>query len=95
MKALFQHPFMIYAVAGVGALCIMIIIDYVLGPEAEHLNAWVIVNRWLGRPTGLADSLAVRKLGLIGATALMIVVNGMLGFVLINLLRGFIHLIHS
>lgn len=90
-----QHPFMIYVVAGVAALCIMIIIDYLLGAEAEHLNAWVIVNRLVGNDIGIPDSLAIRQLGLYGAALAMLVVNGVFGAILIQLLRLFIHMVHS
>ena len=95
MKTLFNHPVLIYAVAGMASLCIMIIIDYVLGAEAEHLNAWVIVNRLIGRETGIGDSLAIRHLGLIGATLLMIAANTIFGAVIIQGIRLFIQLIHS
>ena len=95
MKNLFNHPLMIYLVAGIAALCIMIIIDYVLGTEAEHLNAWVIVNRLFGNDVGIPDSLAIRSLGLYGATLLMLAVNGVFGAFLIQGIRLFIRLIHS
>lgn len=94
MKPLLQHPFMIYVAAGIGALAIMIIIDYILGSEAEHLNAWVILNRLMGRDRGLPDSLAIRKFGLYGAVALMLAVNTFLGLILINLLKLLIKIIH-
>ena len=53
MKTLFNYPVPIYIIATIACICIMVIIDYVLGAEAEHLNAWVIVNRLFGRETGL------------------------------------------
>ena len=95
MKTLFAHPFAIYIVAGIACLCIMIIVDYLLGPEAEHLNAWVIVNRLFGIDIGMADSLAIRNLGLVGAALLMVAVNMVFGAILVQLLRGFIMLVHS
>lgn len=79
MKTLFNHPTELYIIAGIACLCIMIIIDFILGPEAEHLNAWVIVNRLLGREIPLTDSLAIQRLGLGGATFLMLAINGALG----------------
>ncbi|XOV93623.1 MAG: hypothetical protein ACFHWX_02715 [Bacteroidota bacterium] len=95
MKTLFDYPIMIYAVAGIACLCIMIIIDYVLGTEAEHLNAWVIVNRLLGIDTTVGDSLAIRHLGLAGATLLMLALNTAFGAVLIQLIKLFIRIVHS
>lgn len=95
MKTLFNHPFLIYLAAGIASLCIMIIIDYVIGAEAEHLNAWVIVNRLLGRDIGIGDSLAIQKLGLWGATLLMLGANTVFGAILIQLIQLFIRIIHS
>ncbi len=95
MKALFNHPFLIYAAATLASLCIMIIIDYVLGAEAEHLNAWVIITQWFGYDTGIGDSLAIRKLGLYGATLAMLLVNTCIGVLLIQGIRLFIRFIHS
>lgn len=95
MKTLFNHPFMIYLVAGIACLCIMIIVDYILGVEAEHLNAWVIINRIFGNDTGIGDSLAIRKFGLVGATLLMLSSNALFGIILIQLIRLFIRIIHS
>ena len=95
MKDLFNHPFMIYAAAGFACLGIMIIVDYVLGAEAEHLNAWVIINKLLGNDVGIGESLAIRKFGLAGATLLMLLVNSLFGTILIQLIRLFIGLIHS
>ena len=94
MKTLFNYPFFIYLIAGVTCLLIMIIIDYLLGAEAEHLNAWVIVNKLLGNDIGIPDSLAIRRFGLLGATAFMVGINMAFGYVFINLLRGIIYFIH-
>lgn len=95
MKAIFNYPVAIYAVAGFACLCIMIIVDYVLGAEAEHLNAWVIVNQLMGNDPGVGDSLAIRQFGLAGATLLMLAINTVFGAILIQLIQLFIRLIHS
>lgn len=95
MKNLLNHPFLMYAVACIACLCIMIIIDYILGKEAEHLNAWVILNRLFGNKTDIGDSLAIQHFGLVGATFLMIFVNALFGIILFNLLKLFIRIVHS
>ncbi len=95
MKTLFNYPFMIYAVAAIACLCIMIIIDYILGAEAEHLNAWVIINRLFSRETSIGDSLAIKHLGLAGATVVMLLMNTIFGAMLIQLIKLFIRIIHS
>ncbi len=94
MKTLFEHPLIIYITAGLACLFIMIVIDYLLGPEAEHLNAWVIVNKLVGNDLGIADSLAIKSFGLYGAAILMLIVNSILGLVLMLLLRGIIQFAH-
>lgn len=95
MKALLNYPFAIYIVATITSLGIMIMIDYVLGAEAEHLNAWVIVNRLFGNQTTVGDSLAIRQFGLMGATMVMLAINSFFGVILIQLVRLFIRFIHS
>ena len=90
MKTLFNYPISIYAAATIACLCIMIIVDYVLGAEAEHLNAWVIINRLLGRNTGIGDSMAIRHFGLWGATVIMILVNTVFGIILMQLIKTII-----
>ena len=95
MKDLFNYPIALYLVAGFASLCIMIIIDFSLGAEAEHLNAWVIVNRLIGRDIGIGDSLAIKQFGLIGASLLMLAINMVFGTILMQLLRLVIFLVHS
>ena len=95
MKTLLNYPFLIYAAAAMACLCIMIIVDYCLGPEAEHLNAWVIVNRLLGRDVGIADSKAIELFGLAGAAILMLVLNRLFGMALVQIIRFAIQLFHS
>lgn len=94
MKTLFQLPAFIYAVATITSLGIMVIIDYILGTEAEHLNAWVILNRIFGNVTNIGNSLAIEKLGLAGATLLMLALNFIFGFVLVKLLSLVIKFFH-
>ncbi len=94
MKALFPlHPAM-YIIATLTSLSIMLIVDYLLGATAEHLNAWGIVNRLLGRPTSVGDSLAIRQLGLTGATILTVLLNFVFGYILIKLISLTIKLFH-
>lgn len=94
MRTIFQHQAAIYTIATVASLSIMLIVDYVLGAEAEHLNAWVILNRLLGNATTVGDSLAIQKLGLVGATLLMLAINFIFGIILIKLITLTIKFIH-
>tara|TARA_R110002050_G_scaffold272655_1_gene416465 strand:+ start:5186 stop:5473 length:288 start_codon:yes stop_codon:yes gene_type:complete len=95
MKSLIGHPIVIYVAAGLACLCIMVIVDYLLGTEAEHLNAWAIVNKLFGRDTGVGDSRSIQYLGLFGATLLMLIVNGLFGVLLIGFIKLLIGLVHA
>ena len=95
MKTLITHPIAIYLAAGLVCLNIMIIVDYILGAEAEHLNAWAILNRIFGADTGIPDSLAIRRFGLYGAAVVALVLNLLLGSVLIQLIGIVIRVFHS
>ena len=92
MKTLLNHPFLIYALATIACICIMIIVDFVLGAEAEHLNAWVIMNRLFGNETTVGDSLAIRSFGLGGAMLLMLLANTIFGIALVQLIKLIIKL---
>lgn len=94
MKTLLETPIWIYAIAGIGSLCIMLIVDFLLGPEAEHLNAWAIVNKLIGNDAGIPDSLAIQHFGLFGATLTMLVVNFIFGGVLLFIIKSIINLFH-
>lgn len=93
MRTLFNYPFAIYAMATLASLCIMVLVDHIMGAEAEHLNAWVIVNRLFGMETTIGDSLAIERFGLAGATLIMLMANTLIGMVLYQLLRLIIHFI--
>lgn len=95
MKALFTYPFAIYLVAALTCLGIMIIVDYVLGAEAEHLNAWVIINKLFGHDVGISDSLAIKKFGLFGAAAVMLLLNTFFGVILVQIIKLIIRTVHS
>jgi hypothetical protein len=73
----------------------MVIVDYLLGAEAEHLNAWVIINQLFGNSTSIGDSLAIKQFGLTGATFVMLLANTLFGIVLVQLIKGIIHIVHS
>lgn len=94
MKTLFAFPLSIYLIAGVASLSIMLIVDYILGIEAQHLNAWAVASKLFGNDIGIPDSLAIQKLGLYGAAFFMFVLNMIFGFFLINILRAIIKVVH-
>ncbi len=88
MKHLSDLSFLPYMVSILGCLAIMITVDYFLGARAEHLNAWQIINRFLGIETGLEDCLTLRHLGVWGATALMLGINTILGAIIVGCFKS-------
>ena len=87
MKKLFNHRFSTYGFATMGCLSLMIGIDYLLGAEAEYLNAWVIVNRLIGFKSTVEDSIAIQQFGLAGAALLMISVNALIAIILVKIIH--------
>ncbi len=61
----------------------MALIDFWLGAEAEHLNAWAMLKQLVGgdRP----NTLAINQLGLFGAWCLLVLVNTFGGLLLKSL----------
>ncbi len=92
MKLIIDSQIWIYLAASVACHLIMILVDYLLGPEAEFLNAWVIVNKLIGRETGVGDSMVMKQVGLMGATLIMIFVNTAIGASLVQISRYMIRL---
>ena len=92
MKFIIDSQIWIYVAASIACHLIMIFIDYLLGPEAEFLNAWVIVNKLIGRESGVGDSMVMKQVGLAGATVIMIFVNTAIGAAFVHLGRYFIRL---
>lgn len=83
MENFFSHPPLIYVVSTVACLCIMIIVDYHLGPVAQHLNAWSILTQMIGSSVSVPESKAVAFLGLWGAATLAIILNAVFGLLFI------------
>ena len=95
MKMLYNYLLISYVVATIVCLCVMIIVDYILGAEAQYLNAWVIVNKLFGRKIGIGDCLALRQFGIAGSTVLMLVINTIFGITSIQIIKLFIRLFHE
>ncbi len=94
MRAIFDYPYSIYLISGLACLLIMLIIDFHLGVEAEHLNAWEILNKLIGNDIGIEDSLAIRIFGLYGSVIITLLINSILGIILTHLIKGIIQFIH-
>lgn len=59
----------------------MTVVDYLMGPEAEFLNAWSVIERLAGLPPTV-DSLAYRELGAPGELICVLLANMIIGALL-------------
>lgn len=75
------------------SLGIMLITDYMLGAEAEFLNAWTIVIAWIKPTSSIPPSMVMQKFGLAGATIIMLLANLLAGVLLVFLIRFISHII--
>lgn len=73
--------------ASIISLIIMLFVDYLLGSEAEFLNAWYILNQWIGNADVAGQSFVTLHLGLFEATIILIMANILIGYVLLGILE--------
>lgn len=73
----------------VSGLCLlaMILIDRALGPRAEFLNAWSVVERLLGRTPHAGESFVARRIGALGELVAVLLANTAIGTLLAFLIR--------
>ncbi|MCB0279689.1 MAG: hypothetical protein KDD94_09320 [Calditrichaeota bacterium] len=76
-----------YSIAALLCTSIMLLIDFLLGSEAEFLNAWLILNRLLGNEIAIQDSLVVTTVGLYPAALIVLLLNSCLGILLVQIQR--------
>lgn len=77
----------IFAVLSVSSLLTMVIVDYFLGPKAEFINAWSVIERLLGRPPSGGNSVVFLHFGAVGELICAGLINLAVGGVLTLLLR--------
>ena len=61
---------------------IMIVVDFKLGPKAEFLNAYSVLERILGRDSSIADSMIASKFGEPGELIAVIIASSLIGAIL-------------
>ena len=69
------------------SLIIMLATDYLLGPEAEFLNAWSVVERLIGESPVAGESLVFQHFGFFAEIAGVLLVNMIAGGLLTFLFR--------
>ena len=71
------------------SLAVMIIVDVILGPKAEFLNAYSVVQRLIGQTPSAGESLVAQKLGAFGEFIVVLATNLAVGGILTALVRLF------
>ena len=71
------------------SLICMLVVDCILGPKAEFLNAFSVLERILGRSPAAGESLVAQKLGAYGEFAVALAVNLGIGGILTAVVRLF------
>ena len=71
------------------SLLIMISVDYIIGPEAEFINAFSVVQRLLGQSPAFGDSLVAKKLGATGEFFAIIIANFVISGIMTFIVRLF------
>jgi len=77
----------IYVVALLLCCAIMVVIDYFLDEGAEYLNAWSLLVNLFRLPIEAPTSWVMENYGLGGELLAVLVVNGVIGFILVQLVR--------
>jgi len=71
-----SHLFLSLSVA---SLLVMIVIDAILGPKAEFLNAYSVVQRMVGQAPTSGSSLVAQRFGAVGELVFIFVANLIIG----------------
>ena len=69
------------------SLVVMVFVDYLIGPEAEYLNAFSVVQRLLGQSPSAGESVVAHEFGAIGELVAVVMVNMVIGGMLAFMLR--------
>lgn len=69
------------------SLIVMLVVDFVLGPKAEFLNAYSVLQRLVGQAPSAGESLVARNIGVPGEFAAVIGANLIIGSILTAIVR--------
>lgn len=84
MKTL--HLFLLLSTA---SIVIMLVVDTIIGPEAEFLNAYSVLQRLLGQTPTAGDSFIAKRVGAAGEFVVVIMANLLVGGILTAAIRLF------
>ncbi|MDX1375793.1 MAG: hypothetical protein R3357_09545 [Burkholderiales bacterium] len=82
----------LYVFIGLSAasLLAMIVVDFIIGPKAEFLNAYSVLQRMLGEAPSAGASLVARELGALGEFGVVLAANLAVGGILTAVFRTFV-----
>ena len=69
------------------SLAAMTVIDFVIGPKAEFLNAYSVFQRTIGQTPSAGESLVAQKLGALGELGVVLGANLAIGGILTIVVR--------
>ena len=72
------------------SLIVMVVVDFVIGSEAEFLNAFSVLERLLGRQPTAGASVAAEQFGTWGELCIILIANLAIGGLLAEVTRQFI-----
>ena len=73
------------------SLTIMTIVDFMIGAQAEFINAWSVIERLTGQPSSAGNSFVYNKTGGIGELFIVVLINSFIGLLLALLSKRIIN----
>jgi hypothetical protein len=80
----------LFLTLSLACFAVMIIVDYFLGPKAEFLNAYSVIERLMADEQSVEHSLVARKFGESGELVGVLVVNMVAAAIVTTLIRFFV-----
>lgn len=71
------------------SLVVMTLVDFMIAPKAEFLNAYSVFQRMVGQTPSVGDSLVAQKLGAFGELGVVLLANAAVGGILTAVVRSF------
>ena len=78
------------ATLSTASFLVMVVVDYLLGERAEFLNAWSVIERFLGRTPSAGESTVFQHFGAAGEFASVLAINMVIGGILTMLILGWL-----
>ena len=69
------------------SVLVMVFVDYLIGPEAEFVDAWSLLHRLAGQTAEAGESMIYRAYGMAGETVAVIMLNLLLALLIMGLIK--------